>query len=794
MPSRAAARMALPGSIVWRTDPDISVTFWQMSGRVVALGLALVAAPLAAQQRPVDIELRALIPDEAVARPDEWARLPGTPASSSLAPNAAVPAPDAAPTPSQYAAAHLEQIAPDRAAPLDPNSPLVDLAGMTLAWPGSKLDLPELAPLPPDLDPLPQVAVVAVPSLSAEGEGGKADAHAVSVHGRILLTWPSASAIPERAEFEARFRSLLALQVPAGKDQETLGTLAVRAANGRALLERLLKTYGYYEGEVVQSIGGIATGANAATATANIRFDIVPGPRFRFGNVDLGKQADDGVRSAGGWLLSPPVEEAQLTDTGADFPILRKSFGIHSGDPLYGDAISTATASLSRALGEMGYPFARVGEPALVVDHRREEGDLTLPVSPGGKYRFGAISSSLPQFLSSRHLSKIARFKEGQTFQQSGVDDLRRAVLATGLVSSLTITPRETKPSLPGEPGVVGLDVAMTKAPLRSVSGEVGYDTAEGVRLELGWEHRNLFPPEGLLRLRGIIGTKEQLAGVTFRRNNFGGRDRVLTVDLYANNATLSAYAARKLAFGAFFERQTTLLFQKPWTWSVGGEVEYSAEREGVLSGITTGRITYTTLAAPLRGAYDGSDDLLDPSRGFRAALRISPEYSRARNQNSIYARVQADASWYWSPAKSLVLAGRVRLGTMPGTALADIAPSRRFYAGGGGSIRGFGYKLVGPRNGLGDPQGGRSLYEFSLEARVKTGLFGGALSVVPFVDAGGADTSPVIGLRDMRYGAGLGVRYQTGFGPIRLDVGTPLKRRPGESLIGVYVALGQAF
>jgi translocation and assembly module TamA len=108
------------------------------------------------------------------------------------------------------------------------------------------------------------------------------------------------------------------------------------------------------------------------------------------------------------------------------------------------------------------------------------------------------------------------------------------------------------------------------------------------------------------------------------------------------------------------------------------------------------------------------------------------------------------------------------------------VAPSRRFYAGGGASIRGFGYNLVGPRNNLGEPKGGRSLYEFSLEARVNTRFFGGALQLVPFFDAGGVEADVMPKFNDWRYGAGLGIRYRTGFGPIRIDVGTPLNPRAG--------------
>ncbi|HWK42562.1 MAG TPA: BamA/TamA family outer membrane protein, partial [Croceibacterium sp.] len=113
---------------------------------------------------------------------------------------------------------------------------------------------------------------------------------------------------------------------------------------------------------------------------------------------------------------------------------------------------------------------------------------------------------------------------------------------------------------------------------------------------------------------------------------------------------------------------------------------------------------------------------------------------------------------------------------------------------GGGGSVRGYAYRGIGPRNNSGDPTGGRSLTEFSLEARIRTGMFGGALGIVPFIDAGtvGDDATP--GFDEIKFGAGVGVRYYTGFGPLRLDVAMPLNPGPGDPKVGVYVALGQSF
>jgi len=156
--------------------------------------------------------------------------------------------------------------------------------------------------------------------------------------------------------------------------------------------------------------------------------------------------------------------------------------------------------------------------------------------------------------------------------------------------------------------------------------------------------------------------------------------------------------------------------------------------------------------------------------------------------------KVQFDLSYYRPVPDSVVFATRARVGSIVGADLTDIAPSRRFYAGGGGSVRGYGYKAIGERNTLGEPNGGRSLVELSAEARIRTGLFDGALSVVPFVDAGVVNEGTTPSFEDIRLGAGIGVRYHTGFGPLRVDVGIPLNPQPGDAKFGVYVALGQAF
>jgi translocation and assembly module TamA len=190
---------------------------------------------------------------------------------------------------------------------------------------------------------------------------------------------------------------------------------------------------------------------------------------------------------------------------------------------------------------------------------------------------------------------------------------------------------------------------------------------------------------------------------------------------------------------------------------------------------------------------YDGSNDLLDPTEGFRLGGRVSPELS-LRGGTFGYTRAQLDASAYRPVSDRVVVAGRIRLGTIFGADRDDIAPSRRFYAGGGGSVRGYGYQRLGPRDVDGDPIGGRSLAEFALEARIRLKAFGGDFGIVPFFDGGTLSTRSTPKFGDWQFGAGLGVRYYTSFGPIRVDVGTPLNPQSDDGPVAVVVSLGQAF
>jgi translocation and assembly module TamA len=702
------------------------------SATALALCLAILAgpwaAPLSAQGLPT---LDDLIPEEAVNDPEGWASQGSGPGDE----------------------AGDEDLAAD--SPLEPD-PFLTIE------PPEDLALPEIEPLPQVEEPLEfatfDEVIPPLPEVSEE-----------RISNELVLAFPSdTSLFPIRDAFIDRFRSLSTVV-----DLDSNGSQARLTAQARAdedLLVRLLRTYGYFDAQVIRSIV-IAEDREDASENPVARFDVIPGQRFTVGEVDLGN----------------------LAATGDAYDRLRQTYEVFPGDLLSLDAVTGERFDLDTALGESGYPFAAIEDPELLVDHDRLEGDVTMPVEPGGRYVFGNVTSDMEGFLPARHLADIARFEPGDQYRRSDEMDLRRAILATGLVGSVTMTPVEVAAPVGDQPGTVDMAVGLTPAPLRTLAGSVGFGTEEGIRLAGSWEHRNLFPPEGMLRVRGILGTQEQLAGVTFRKNNFKGRDRILTLDAFASTLDNDAFEASTASLIGTYERVSTLLFQKPLSYGAGFELVATEEREQKRD-FATPNNTFLIAALPAFAQLDTSDDLLDPSGGFRLRGAISPELSRVDGTNSTYLKVQFDLSYYRSAGENVVLAARARAGTIAGAEINSIAPSRRFYAGGGGSVRGYGFRSIGPRDGLGEPNGGRSLLELAAEARVRTGLLDGAISVVPFVDAGVVNVGSVPDFSDIRLGVGLGVRYATGFGPIRLDVGVPLNRQPGDGPVAVYVALGQAF
>ncbi|WP_294253564.1 BamA/TamA family outer membrane protein [uncultured Sphingomonas sp.] len=557
------------------------------------------------------------------------------------------------------------------------------------------------------------------------------------------------------------FRSLSALQHGKGKAANA-AMVTARAREDEKLALRLMKSLGYYDGTATSTI------AQNPPNSGNLRATIVasPGKLYRLGSVRI--ESDPTV---------PPG-------------LLDRELNLNPGDPIQADRVLGAEANVSLRMPQQGYPFIELGQRDIVLDDATHTGDYTLPVTLGPRASFGEIQTAgRRQVFTPEHINIFRRYREGQIYDSRKVDDLRQALIATGLFSTVSVEPQRTGKPGPDGTEQVDLLVRQVAGKARTLAGELGYSTGQGVKAQASWAHRNLFPPEGALTVSTILGTQEQALTTTFRRSNAGKRDRTFLLTASLNHQDYDAFEAFTSTLSARISRDSTPIWQKRWTYYYGAELVGSNEDRYNFNLGKRDRGTWLIAAIPTFLGYDTSDDLLNPTRGYRIKGNLSAETS-VRGSVRPYARAMLEVDGYYPVTSSIVLAGRVRAGSISGVSRDDLPPSRRYYGGGGGSVRGFGYQELGPRSPDDKPVGGRSFNEFGIEARYRFGNYG----VVPFLDAGQVYEGTTPTGRNLRFGAGIGGRLYTNFGPLRIDVATPIARKKGESKIALYISIGQAF
>ncbi|MEA3047525.1 MAG: translocation and assembly module TamA, partial [Sphingomonadales bacterium] len=629
--------------------------------------------------------------------------------------------------------------------PLDPNAPPFPPV------PGPVEDTPLGDPAL--TEPLPPISGFDVQP-AAEGAAAQADADEPPPVRYTL-------AVEGMAEtgLEGRFRSLSALEDAEGEGVNG-AMIAARAREDEALVVRLLRSEGYYDAVATSAIEQLPDQPGRLRVTITV----AAGGRYNLGTIAI-NGAD--------------TEPAGMA---------RRFLPLQTGRPLRAVDVEAAEANVLLRLPQEGYPFPELGLRDIVLDPETHVGDYALPLEPGPRARFAGFTTEGDLAFDARHVGVLSRFRRGDLYDRRKVDDLREAMVSTRLFSTVSAEPVLTGERAEDGTQYVNILVRQDAGPARSLDASAGFSTGEGLRLEAAWEHRNLLPPEGALRIAAIAGTREQNLSIRFRRNNWGLRDRALLLQLDVGRRDFEAFQGYTARLYGLVSRESTPIWQKRWTYAYGAEILATNENR---NGTAKVSLSDAYFIGGLVGqiGYDRSNSLLDPTRGFRLLARVNPEAS-LRNGADFYIRNLIEGSVYYPVGDSFVLAGRARFGSIFGIPRDSLAPSRRLYAGGGGSVRGFGFQELGPRDAANVPLGGRSLSEFAVEGRYRFGDYG----IVAFVDAGQVSEAQYPDFSDMRFGVGVGGRVYTNFGPVRIDIATPIGRRPGESLINVYVSIGQAF
>ncbi|MFT5498659.1 MAG: translocation and assembly module TamA [Kiritimatiellia bacterium] len=453
--------------------------------------------------------------------------------------------------------------------------------------------------------------------------------------------------------------------------------------------------------------------------------------------------------------------------------------------PSLGAAASTARL---RAVGEfvltgvknLGYPWARLVDTRLEPDHGRHVLSVTCVIEPGPQANLGGIHLEGLKRVKHDHIESKIKLKPGERFRLSRLTELQKDIVDTGLFNSVQVGPGKG----PDADGSAAVWVQLQELRYRTLFAGVSYEADRGVGGNAGFEHLNLFGRGEQVSTRLAIDDISLAWRNQYSKPDFIRQRQTLSGKLDALEESTDAFDSKTYTLGTGLSRP----FGPRSRASLGVALEENqVEQEGVDR-------DFLLVLTPATFDRNTSGSLLDPRHGYAISLKAAP-YWNLRSEDVFFFKTQVGARHYFPLREqpALTLATRMVVGSLNGTTLENIPANERFFAGGGGSVRGYRFQSVGPLSESNTPIGGMSLMEASVELRATlVGAFGGVL----FYDAASVGTDAVPGRgASIQEAVGAGLRYQTPLGPIRADLGFPLDRRPDlDRAWQFYLSLGQAF
>ena len=553
---------------------------------------------------------------------------------------------------------------------------------------------------------------------------------------------------------------------------------------------------GYYNATVTISIDGaslsilssdIAAFARGAEsyrnrAVAPVSINVNPGPLFTLRSIRV---------------LGP--DGAQLSEAELPARIVR----LKPGDPAAAAELRAAQARIVDYFRKEGRPFAKVAAIAPVVDHAADVMDVTLTVDPGPIAPFGEATMNGPHDFNPAIARSFLYIQPGDPYSPQAIEDARNTIRQIPAVGGVRITEGTALDAYGRLPYTVDVEDRLPYA----IGASAKYSTTNGPTGQVYWEDRNVFGGAERLRLQADVFyappwyiTSQDLQSFSIHDLGWRFAASFLKPALWGtpNDLLVDALDERVSTSGAGFfgyeveDADATAALRHRFGQNFWMQAGIEAQ-----TGVATdflGRVNYTLVGVPVSANYDTTDSKLDPTRGVRLNASVTG-FPTALGSTVDIVQGKARASAYYSldPDSRFVLAGLVGLGAMGGADLADIPANWRFYAGGGGSVRGYAYNTLGPTGRFGlAVVGGRSLFQASAELRVRVT---DTIGVVPFFDAGNAFATSFPNFSEpLATAVGVGLRYYTAIGPIRADVAFPLDRRDARGPVALYVSIGQAF
>lgn len=550
------------------------------------------------------------------------------------------------------------------------------------------------------------------------------------------------------------------------------GLLATARSDYRRVLA-LLYAKGYYGGALSIVVNGReATDLSPDAALgelAHVVMRLESGPRFLFSDITIENQAPIAINLE------------------ADSDALNK-VGLASGQIARAGSVRRAARVTVDAWRELGYPKASVDEQDIIADHNASEVSVRLTLKPGPRAVLGVITVEGVEHMQPGFVERQTGLVSGQPYSLQDIARARARLSALEVFSAIKIVEGETV----NADGTLPITIVVQERKTRRVGVGTTFSTIDGVGVETFWVHRNLFGQAERIRFDAKV------AGITVPADAdkfdyyIGGsfvKPGVLTPD--------TDFTAAAIAQRAVLTRYTETSFEAKVGFAHKFSPVFSGEAGLQFKRAEFKDASYGTRDFALYGAYgsaiyDTRDDARDATKGVFLRATAEPYYESEFGNAALLLSAEGRTYFAIGGDDGVLLAGRLKIGLSLGPSVAQTPPDKLFFAGGGGSVRGYSFRSIGVEGPGGTVTGGRFLTEASLEARVKVSE---NIGIVAFIDAGYVAAEEFVGLATgTRVGIGVGVRYNTGFGPLRLDVAIPLNKRAGDSDFALYAGIGQAF
>lgn len=543
------------------------------------------------------------------------------------------------------------------------------------------------------------------------------------------------------------------------RTQDPREVFAAALADYRALVEALYAN-GYYSGVVRIRVDG-REAADFTLLDVPQRIDeiviaVEPGRPFRFSEVSVGPQ---------------PARRSE--------PLV-----LRAGERARSVLIRDAVAKTVDAWRDAGHAKAAPAGQQVVADHAAGTLSARVVVDPGPRVRFGDLVLTGPSKVREERIRQIAGLPSGQVFSPETLRTVATRLRRTGAFTSVSLAEAETL----GPENSLDIPLTVVDEKPRRYGFGAEISSFEGLRLTGFWLHRNLFNGAERFRLEaevdnigGQTGGIDYSVGARLESPAFFGPDTKAFLLAEYEHLDEPDFLSDRISVGFGAGR----IFTEQLEAEAGVTFTYSETDDGL------GMREFSLLSFPTTVTWDRRDDPLDPTSGTYLLAEVTPFLGLDNTASG--ARAFGDARVYrgFGPENGVVFAGRLQIGSVAGADLTEVHPDFLFYSGGGGTVRGQPYQSLDVDLGGGTRIGGRSFV--GLSAEIRTSITD-RIGAVAFVDAGYIGPESFFdGSGDWHSGAGLGVRYQTGLGPIRFDVAAPVGGSTGDG-VQLYIGIGQAF